>query len=105
MISFWKGITIIIIIIIMGCCFININYTCQWQKEKRTAGDEVVGWRHRLIGMNLSKLWEMVMDRGPWRAAVHEVAESWTRLNDGIPPPTSRFFSLLLCSLYQVPSV
>ena len=65
----------------------------------------MVGWRHRLIGMNLSKLWEMVLDRGPWRAAVHEVAESWTRLDDGTPPPTSRLSSLLLCSLHQVPSV
>ena len=30
--------------------------------------------------MNLSKLWETVKDRGAWRAAVHRVAKSWTRL-------------------------
>ena len=30
------------------------------------------------IDMNLSKLWELVEDRGAWRAAVHGVTKSWT---------------------------
>ena len=30
----------------------------------------------------LGELWEMVMDREAWRAAIHEVAKSWTRLSD-----------------------
>ena len=61
--------------------------------------DEMVGWHTDSMGMNLSELQELVMDRKAWCAVIHGVANSQTGLSN-LSTKTVHWWILKVASIF-----
>ena len=63
------------------CCF-KVFGACTFQSKIGPLRENSCQWHHWPDGHEFQQLWEMVKDREGWRAAVHWVTKSQTRLSD-----------------------
>ena len=65
-----------------NCCFLfNKKFPKEESETRRNLylrKHKIFGWNNEAINVSLSELWEMVMDREAWHAAIHGLAKSQT---------------------------